>query len=282
MPRSDKKDTTCVSCGYKFTRPAKLCQHYQKLEKYGEAKEDPEAGPGPATQAHREGEELASIPQDIIFKECPVGRDLERPHKNRSLMSKWVGEVPYPEDNPAYAFNKPIFDIVKYREIPYIPQFISASRQKIKEVLQIKLRRNDQIKSAIVVKCLYLYTKVDKENRSSSETIYIELYHRGEMRPILLKEGIDEHITQTVGEIDKKVEEALLSGSGYMLVRILEISIEAYTLCQGTGGSHISTPKKLANNKSTINPDNKELIDPKTNKLSEECLKGALGCYFAH
>ncbi|RIA93136.1 hypothetical protein C1645_819764, partial [Glomus cerebriforme] len=29
MPRSDKKDTTCVCCGYKFTRLAKLRQHYQ-------------------------------------------------------------------------------------------------------------------------------------------------------------------------------------------------------------------------------------------------------------
>src|SRR5688572_6377864 len=29
MARSDKKNTTCISCGYKFTRPAKLRQHYQ-------------------------------------------------------------------------------------------------------------------------------------------------------------------------------------------------------------------------------------------------------------
>ena len=29
MPRSDKKDTTSACCRYKFTRPAKLRQHYQ-------------------------------------------------------------------------------------------------------------------------------------------------------------------------------------------------------------------------------------------------------------
>ena len=29
MPRTDKKDTTCICCGYNFSRPAKLRQHYQ-------------------------------------------------------------------------------------------------------------------------------------------------------------------------------------------------------------------------------------------------------------
>ena len=29
MTRSDKKDTTCACCGYKFTKLAKLRQHYQ-------------------------------------------------------------------------------------------------------------------------------------------------------------------------------------------------------------------------------------------------------------
>jgi hypothetical protein len=37
------------------------------------------------------------------------------------------------------------------------------------------------------------------------------------MHPILLEGDIDEHITRSVGEIDKKVEEALLKGSGAIL-----------------------------------------------------------------
>ncbi|CAB4410878.1 unnamed protein product [Rhizophagus irregularis] len=220
MPRSDKKDTTCVCCGYKFTRPSKLRQHYQskknqcspppeissqkecrkkaniprprspsptpapivhtrgkdrRMEKLkaipptsepeltppsrqiqgdeyidrharksgehlrtwgarlrrkwteitGEEcdlpktlkecqrlhhdllqaddeacendQEDPEAGPGPATQANRKKsinpkERKIVIPitaVDIHFEERSVGRDLERPHQNRSLMTKW-------------------------------------------------------------------------------------------------------------------------------------------------------------------------------------------------
>ncbi|PKK56532.1 hypothetical protein RhiirC2_721805 [Rhizophagus irregularis] len=102
------------------------------------------------------------------------------------------------------------------------------------------------------------------------------------MRPILLEGDIDEHITLTVGEIDKKVEDALLKGSGYTLERIEEISIEVYTYRRATGGSYISIPKKLANTKCTINLDNQGLIDSETNALSEKCLQGALGCYFAH
>ncbi|PKK56335.1 hypothetical protein RhiirC2_800245, partial [Rhizophagus irregularis] len=193
--------------------------------------EDPEAGPGPSTQTHREG--LAPIPQDedqdIHFEECSV------------------------EENPAYAFNIPIFGH-KYKENPYISQLISAPRQKIKEVYQIELHRKEQIKSAIV-----------RWNATNS--------FRGD---------INEHITQTVGELDAQVEEALLRGSGYTLEGILTIFIEVYTYRRALGGSHIETPKKLANTKCTINPDNKGLIDPKTNKLSENCLQGAIGCYFAH
>ena len=196
-----------------------------------------------------------------------------------------MGIVPHPEENPAYAFNVPVFGH-EYAEAPYIPQLISASRPKIKEVLQTELHRKDQIKSAIVVKCLYLHTKKTKEEREDSEDfankVYIVKHHRGEMRSILSEGEIDEHITRTVGEIDKKVKEALLRGSGYTLERIEEISIEAYTLRRGTGGSFQPTPKKLANTKATINPDNQGLIDPETNKPSEKCLQGALGCYSAH
>ncbi|GBB85350.1 hypothetical protein RclHR1_01190026 [Rhizophagus clarus] len=63
-----------------------------------QSEKDPKAGSGPATQAHRDVEQQDTIPkepaqEDIIFKECPVGRDLERPHRNHSLMSKWVGKI---------------------------------------------------------------------------------------------------------------------------------------------------------------------------------------------
>ncbi|GES79012.1 hypothetical protein GLOIN_2v1481003 [Rhizophagus clarus] len=103
----------------------------------------PEAEPGPTTQANRKKQRKIVIPitaVDIYFEECPVGRDLERPHQNRSLMNKWVGEILRPDENPAYAFNIPIFGH-KYKENPYIPQLISASRQKIKEVYQTELHR---------------------------------------------------------------------------------------------------------------------------------------------
>ena len=47
-------------------------------------------------------------------------------------------------------------------------------------------------------------------------------------------------------------------------------------------GSHIFTPKKLANTKCTINPDNSDIINSDTGKPTDNCIKGVLGCYFAY
>ncbi|GBC02108.1 hypothetical protein RclHR1_04450016 [Rhizophagus clarus] len=54
---------------------------------------------GPSEVEQQDAQEQDAIPkepiqEDIIFKECPVGRDPERPHRNHSLMSKWVGKIP--------------------------------------------------------------------------------------------------------------------------------------------------------------------------------------------
>ncbi|RIA90973.1 hypothetical protein C1645_822640 [Glomus cerebriforme] len=88
-----------------------------------------EAGSGLAIQVYKEGQKKEVVliseafiqVENIHFEECPVRRDLERPYKNQSLMNKWIGEVSHPEDNPTYAFNIPIFNMVRYREILYIP-----------------------------------------------------------------------------------------------------------------------------------------------------------------
>ncbi|GES97919.1 hypothetical protein GLOIN_2v1481003 [Rhizophagus clarus] len=189
-------------------------------------------------------QEMGPSEEDIIFKECPVGRDPERPHRN-----------PKPEE---------------YKKLPYIPQLIGLIRPKIKEVLQTELRKKDQIKSAIVALCQYSITKKNPDD--ISEPVEVEKYHRENMRPIFLEGDIEEHITKTIGEIDVQIEETLKKESGYILKRILEISIETYILCRALGGSYIPTPKKLANTKSTINPNNQGLINPKMNRPSERCL----------
>ncbi|CAI2194813.1 18508_t:CDS:1, partial [Funneliformis geosporum] len=48
--------------------------------------------PDSITQTYREETpipEAFNQVEDIHFEECSVERDLERPHKNQSLMSKW-------------------------------------------------------------------------------------------------------------------------------------------------------------------------------------------------
>ncbi|GBB99182.1 hypothetical protein RclHR1_03440015 [Rhizophagus clarus] len=218
--------------------------------------------------------------EDIIFKECPVGRDPERPHRNRFLISKWVGKIPHLNDNPTYAFIQLIAKPEEYKKLPYMPQLIGLIRPKIKEVLQTEFRKKDQIKLAIVALCKYSLAKSKPDD--TSEPVEIEKYHRENMRPIFLEKDIEEHITKTIGEIDVQIEETLKKGSGYILKRILEISIETYILHRALGGSYNPTHPKLANKKCIINSDNQGLINPETNKLSEKCLQGALGAYFAY
>ena len=97
---------------------------------------------------------------------------------------------------------------------------------KITEVLQTEFRRKDQIKSAIVALCLYSITKRDRDDTSNTSFVYN--HERGKMRYLLLTNDIDEHITKSAGEIDNQIEKTLKKGSGCVLERILEISIEVY------------------------------------------------------
>ena len=101
------------------------------------------------------------------------------------------------------------------------------------------------------------------------------------MHILLSENDIDQHLTQSVGEIDEKIERYLKEESSKILLRLEMIFIETYTYRRSNGGSYISTPKKLSNTKCTINPDNSDIIDPDTGKLTNNCLKGALECYFA-
>ena len=60
------------------------------------------------------------------------------------------------------------------------------------------------------------------------------------------------------------------------------IFIESYIYRRANGSFYIPTPKKLANTKCTINSDNSDIIDLAIGNLTDNCFKGALGCYFAN
>jgi hypothetical protein len=210
---------------------------------------------------------------DIIFEEAEVG-DSDRPHPSLSSLSKWQAIVPSYE-NPAYEFNVPIDDPKKYAETPYMPHLMASAREQITNVLKAELRRKDQVKSSIVVYCNYMkMEKKDKGDYKVEIPFYIQKYHSGKMRVILSEQDIDEHITLSAGEIDVKIEEFLSNGSGLTLVRIEMIYINVYAFRRAVGGSYKPTPKRLANTKCTINPDNSQIGDDK-------CLQYALGAYFA-
>src|SRR5271154_7570981 len=103
------------------------------------SEEDPEAGPGPSTQANREG--LPSFPQikdqedeeefDIVFVEKK--RNSARQHPNLNPMSVWEGKVPS-SNNPAYAFNKQQDNLAEYADTSYMLQLMGIAREAITDV----------------------------------------------------------------------------------------------------------------------------------------------------
>ncbi|CAB4389187.1 unnamed protein product [Rhizophagus irregularis] len=67
MPRSDKKDTTCVCCGYKFTRPAKLRQSKKN-----------QCSPPPEISSQKEGRKKANIPRPRSPSPAPLAPPSEQ------------------------------------------------------------------------------------------------------------------------------------------------------------------------------------------------------------
>ena len=98
--------------------------------------------------------------EDIYFEEKHIG-DSSRPHPTLASLIKQKAIVPR-RSNLAYTFND-IIGLKKYKEISYMPKLMVLARQEITRVLQTELKRKEQIKSAIVVKCIYYkQEKVDK------------------------------------------------------------------------------------------------------------------------
>ena len=80
-------------------------------------------------------------------------------------MSKWEAKVPR-KSNPAYTFNDMVAGAKKYKEIPYMSKLIASARQEMTRVFQTEFRRKEQIKSAIIAKCIYYKKeKIDKGGR---------------------------------------------------------------------------------------------------------------------
>src|SRR5277367_1401348 len=114
-----------------------------------------------------------------------------------------------------------------------MPQLIRIAREAITDILQEELHRKDQIKSVLVVKAIYVKYKYkgtgDPADPANYEASYLNTYHKGNMRAILSKNDIEKHITQSVREIDRKIEKYLKEESGKILLYIESVFIESYT-----------------------------------------------------
>ncbi|GET49882.1 hypothetical protein GLOIN_2v1820840 [Rhizophagus irregularis DAOM 181602=DAOM 197198] len=265
---------TCDRCGKTFATPQKLRGHQNR----NSCRETPNlsidelakwlAGPGDYNQytprkrraPQTDNEWFAYMQEDYRGRWCDIQfvkrvHDPARSHKSLKHKTVWQADL------------KP-----NVRDIPYFPSVIADTRQKITEILESELKEKGQIKSAITILATY----------TDNSGTYKQVYHRGVMRVLLLKNDIDDHLTKSAVDITDKIVKFMKGGSGWKIVSIDILTIETYTYRRAEGGSYILTPKALANKKCTINPDNKDLIDPDTGLLSEKCLQGALGAYFAY
>jgi hypothetical protein len=102
------------------------------------------------------------------------------------------------------------------------------------------------------------------------------------MHVLLSKNNITDHITKSVKNIKRKIDDFLQKRFGWHLTKIDTISIKVYTYCCVEGGLYISTFKAFANKKCTINLNNKGLINLGISIPFEECLQEALSAYFAY
>src|SRR4051794_35844943 len=92
MPRSDKKDTTCVCCGYKFTRPSKLRQHYQSIKN--------QCSPPPEISSQKEDRKKTNIPRPRSPSPTSAPVDHTRGKDRRREKPKIVIPTPEPELTP--------------------------------------------------------------------------------------------------------------------------------------------------------------------------------------
>jgi hypothetical protein len=89
MPRSDKKDTTCVCYGYKFTRPAKLRQHYQSTKN--------QCSPSPEISDRKKGQKKVNVPRPRSLSPAPAPVVHT---KEKDRRKEKVTPTPVPEPEP--------------------------------------------------------------------------------------------------------------------------------------------------------------------------------------
>ncbi|RIA92846.1 hypothetical protein C1645_820151 [Glomus cerebriforme] len=106
---------------------------------------------------------------------------------------------------------------------------VASAQREITRVLQAELNRKEQIKSALVIYCKYVKRNMDKTNNDKTNNKIIYSF-------------AEKHHKGEMRTILSKNE--------------------------ATGDSFISTSKKLANTKCTINPDNSDIIDLTTEETA--------------
>src|SRR3990170_108398 len=108
MPRSDKKDTACACCGYKFTRPAKLRQHYQSKKN--------QCNPPPEISSQKESRKKANVPRSRSQSPAPAPVIHTKGKDRRKEKSKVVNPIP----DPQLVIQTPVPETESQKEAPIL------------------------------------------------------------------------------------------------------------------------------------------------------------------
>ncbi len=105
--------------------------------------------------------------------------------------------------NLTYTFNN-IANWKEYVKVLYMLKLIAFAWEEIIKVLQTKLKRKDQIKTTLVIYYKYFFKKKDPVTKKITYT-FADVYYKGEIQSILLKDDIKKHLTCSEGEINEKI-----------------------------------------------------------------------------
>ena len=117
-------------------------------------------------------------------------------------------------------------------------------KKVMKSEMVKKLSQFEKIKFHIVANIKFLKYKED-------EMIFTTNYFNGGQKIVLLERDLDEKLDSSIQEIQRRVEEFINNGSGWVYEETIEVSLNVFKYHPTRGGTFIQMPNWIKNKKVT-------------------------------